>query len=209
MPQPIRNWYFEPEPVPLDAASAGDDDGVAAGLAWLPAAALQRHGARWLGPSDAATIPGSGRGGWARTPDSTVYRARTLLIPADLLRDDAMVGAINVALGPVGMRIVPPDLDSRPVRSGGAVAEALQRLPRIAGLVPAAAAPGKPTVPVVVDAWTALQTLRAAAGAGGRADNDSGVEGAGVEGARVEQAGLTPEIVRRIEIGRASCRERV
>src|ERR1700722_3095150 len=116
MPQPIRNWYFEPEPVPLDAAGAGDDDAAAAGLAWLPAALLQQHGARRLSPSDAATIPGSGRDGWARTPDSTVYRARTLLIPADLLRDDAVVGAINAALAPVGMRIVAPDLDRRPER---------------------------------------------------------------------------------------------
>ena len=190
MPQPIRNWYFEPEPVPLDAASAGDD-GVAAGLAWLPAASLQQHGARWLSPSDAATIPGSGRGGWARTPDSTVYRARTLLIPADLLRDDAVVGAINAALAPVGMSIAPPDLDSRPVRSDGAVADVLRRLPRIAGLVPAAPGPGRPAVPVVVDAWTALQTLRAAADAGVRADNSAEVAGA-------ESAGLTPEIVRRI-----------
>ena len=200
MPQPIRNWYFEPEPVPPDAAGAGDEDGVGADLACWPAALLQQHGARWLSPGDAATIPGPGRGGRGRTPDSTLYRARTLLIPADLLRDDAVVGAINAALAPVGMSVVPPDLDSRPVRSDGAVAEALLRLPRIAGLVPAAPAPGRPAVPVVVDAWTALQTLRAAADAGGRSGNDQGteVERAEVERAEVERAGLTPEVVGRI-----------
>ena len=48
-----------------------------------------------------------------------MYRARTLLIPADLLRDDAVVQAINAALAPVGMSIVLPDLDSRQARSGG------------------------------------------------------------------------------------------
>jgi hypothetical protein len=195
MPQPIRNWYFEPNPVPQEAGSSGDDDGIAPGLVCLPAASLQQHGARRLNPSDAPTIPGAGREGWARTPSSTVYRSRTLLIPADLLRDDDVVGAINAALAPVRMRIAAPDLDSRRPRSDGPVAEALQRLPRIAGLVPAAPEPGKPAVPVVVDAWTALQTLRAAADAAGRADNDAEVE---VEGAEVEGAALTPEIVARI-----------
>ena len=200
MPQPIRNWYFEPEPVPPDAASAGDDDGVAVGLAGWPAALLQLHGARRLSPSDAATIPGSWPGGRGGAPDSTVYRARTLLIPADLLRDDAVVGAINAALAPVGMSVVAPDLDSRPVRTDGAVAEALRRLPRIAGLVPAAPGPGTPAVPVVVDAWTALQTLRAAADAQARADNASQVGGAEVGGAEAGRAGLSPEIVGRIRL---------
>jgi hypothetical protein len=193
MPQPIRNWYFEPDPVPPEAGSAGDDDGIDPGLVFLPGVSLQKHGARRLNPSDAPTIPGSGRDGRARTPSSTVYRARTLLIPADLLRDDAVVGAVNVALRPVGMSIVLPDLDGRPVRSGGLVAEALQRLPRIAGLVPAAPEPGKAALPVVVDAWTALQALRAAADAAVRVDTRVEAEGTAAEGAV-----LTPEIVRRI-----------
>ena len=192
MPQPIRNWYFEPDPVPPGAGSAGDEDGVAPGLVFLPGASLQQHGARRLDPSDAPTIPGSGGDGWGRTPSSTVYRARTLLIPADLLRDDAVVRAINVALRPVGMSIVRPDLDSRQPRSVGPVAQALQRLPRIAGLVPAVPEPGQPAVPVVVDAWTALQTLRAAADAAGRTDRESEVEGA------EPIAALTQEIVVRI-----------
>ncbi len=163
MPQPFRNWYFEPDRVPPQADGPGCDDSTAPGIAYLPPASRQRHGARLLDPSDAPTIPGARQQGWARTPSSTVYRARTLLIPADLLRDDAVVAAINAALVPVGMSIVLPDLDSRPVRSEGPAADALRRLPRIAGLVPAVPAPGRPAVPVVVDAWTALQTLRAAA----------------------------------------------
>ena len=172
MPQPFRNWYFEPDRVPPEDGGPGRDDGIAPGLAYVPPASRQRHGARLLDPSDAPTIPGA-RPGWGRTPSSTVYRARTLLIPADLLRDDAVVAAVNAALAPVGMSIVLPDLDSRPVRSEGPAADALRRLPRIAGLVPAVPPAGSPAVPVVVDAWTALQTLRAAAEATARTNADA------------------------------------
>ena len=198
MPQPIRNWYFEPEPFPPEAASSGDDDGIAPRLASRPAPSLQRHGARLLNPGDAARIHGSGPGGGARPQSSTVHRATTLLIPGDLLRDDAVVGAINAALAPVGMSIAAPDPDSRQVRSNAAVAEALRRLPRVAGLLPAAPPPGKSAVPVVLDAWTALQTLRAAADAAVRADRDDTAEGAEAERAEAAGTGLTPEIVRRI-----------
>jgi subtilisin family serine protease len=193
MPQPVRNWYFEPDPVPREAGSAGDDDGIAPDLTCLPVASLRRHGARLLNPSDAPAIPWSKQEGWAGIPSSTVYRARTLLIPADLLRDDAMVLAINAALAPVGMSITLPNLDGRQVRSDGPVAEALRRLPRIAGLVPAMPEPGKPALPVVVDAWTALQALRAAAGTAARAEAVLADSGAEAEGAV-----LTTEVVRRI-----------
>ena len=193
MPQPFRNWYFEPDPVSAETGGAGPDAGVAPGINYVPPAARQRHGARLLDPSEAPTIPGSRQQGWGRTPSSTVYRARTLLIPADLLRDDAVVAAINAGLAPVGMGIVLPDLDGRPVRSEGPAAEALRRLPRIVGLVPAVPAAGRPAVPVVVDAWTALQALRAAAAAGGQAD----ANGPSPDGA-VAGTGLNPEIVGRI-----------
>src|ERR1700722_11266553 len=180
MPQPFRNWYFEPDPVPPEAERPGDDDRIARAIAYVSPTSLQRHGARALNPSAAPTIPGLGQRGWGRTPSSTAYRARTLLIPADLLRDEAVVAAMDGALAGVGMSIVLPDLDGRPVRSQGPAAETLRRLPRIAGLVPAVSAPGRPAVPVVVDAWTALQTLRAAAEAA------------------AEGAALTPQIVGRI-----------
>jgi hypothetical protein len=193
MPLPFRNWYFEPDPVPPEAGRPGNDDGIARPIAYVSPTSLQRHGARTLNPSAAPTIPGLGQRGWGRTPSSTVYRARTLLIPADLLRDEAVVAAINAALVPVGMSIVLPDLDSRPVRSQGPAAAALRRLPRIAGLVPAVSAPGRPAVPVVVDAWTALQTLRAAADTGAAV-----FESAESESAEFESAALTPEIVGRI-----------
>ena len=126
LPQPFRNWYFEPDPVSGESGSSGADADVAPGIAYVPPASRQQHGARLLDPSDAPTIPGSRQRGWGRTPSSTVYRARTLLIPADLLRDDAVVAAINAALAPVGMGIVLPDLDSRPIRSEGPAAEALR-----------------------------------------------------------------------------------
>jgi Subtilase family len=193
MPQPFRNWYFEPDPVSDATGRSGADDAIAPGIAYVPAASRRRHGARLLDPSDAPAIPGSRQHGWGAAPSSTVYRARTLLIPADLLRDDAVVAAINAALAAVGMSIVLPDLASRQVRSEGPTAEALRRLPRIVGLVPAVPAAGKPPVPVVIDAWTALQTLRAAAEAGGRTDNDAAEFDSAAPGAV-----LNPEIVRRI-----------
>ena len=143
MPQPFRNWYFEPDPISGKTGNSRADDGVAPSIAYVPPGSRQQHGARLLDPGEAPTIPGSGQLGWGRTPSSTVYRARTLLIPADLLRDDAVVAAINTALAPVGMGIVLPDLDSRPVRSEGPAAEALRRLPRIVGLVPTAPADGR------------------------------------------------------------------
>jgi Subtilase family len=193
MPQPFRNWYFEPDRVPPEAGGPRSD-GIAPGIAYVPPASRQRHGARLLDPSDAPTIPGARQQGWGRTPSSTVYRARTLLIPADLLRDDAVVAAINAALAAVGMSIVLPDLDSRPVRSEGPAADALRRLPRIAGLVPAVPAAGRPAVPVVVDAWTALQTLRAAAEAPARTNDDDAANA----NAELTGAVLTTEIVGRI-----------
>jgi hypothetical protein len=91
-------------------------------------------------------VPGA-PAGWGRPPRSTVYRARTLLIPADLLRKRDIVTAIDTALAPVGMRIAFPDQE-RPLA-------VLPNLPRVVVLVPAG------PLPVTVDAWTALQALRA------------------------------------------------
>jgi hypothetical protein len=166
MPDPTTNWFFEPR---HDGAGIGhDDDDSAPGLTCIPPALLQRHGARVLDPSNAAAVPDSRQPGWTvhRPPKSTVYRARTLLIPAYLLQDAAVTEAINAALAHIGMGIVIRDLDARPVRSNGPAAQLLERLPRPAVLVPIAME-GKPVLPVVVDAWVALQTLRAAADAAG------------------------------------------
>lgn len=191
MPQPTRNWYFEawPDgeaggPAEADGHDGHDDrdDGPAGGLAGLPPALLARHGGLVLDPGGAAAIPHrpGAPAGWSGAPGSTVYRARTLLVPGDLLADPVTVGAANAALARVGMRLVPPG-PGRRVRGGGRVAELLRRLPRVAVLVPAAE-PGRPALPVRVDAWTALQALRAAAGPGDQA-------GPGGKGGGGDQAG--------------------
>jgi hypothetical protein len=159
MPEPSRTWYFEPR-------SANDHDGGDSDyrLPILPDQLLQRHGARVLDPGNAVV---AGRG---RRPMPTVYRARTLLIPADLTADRAVVEAINAVLAEVGMSIVVPEPDLRRPRPdgrvGGRAAEVLRRLPRTVVLVPAVPEPGSPVRPVVIDAWTALQALRSAAAAG-------------------------------------------
>jgi Subtilase family len=114
----------------------------------MPASLLQRHGARVLCPAEAAAVAG-----WP-APRSTVYRARTLLVPGDLL-NEAAVSDMNRTLAQVGMTVVAPGGQPR--------AGLLRRLPRTVALAPTAA--GGAAAPVVVDAWVALQMLRAAAGA--------------------------------------------
>jgi len=180
MPDPMTNWFFEPR---RDGAWAGHDDDhdddSAPGLTCVPTAVLQRHGARVLDPGNAAAVPHSRQqrpnGNRARTPRATVYRARTLMIPADLLRNSEVTQAINTALAFVGMNIVRPELDNRPVRNGGPAAQVLQQLPRPAVLVPAPPEPGVPAKPVVIDAWVALQALRAAADAADQKADQSAV----------------------------------
>jgi Subtilase family len=194
MPQLTRNWYFASRPAPDDGRHPDDDDASAPGLTSAPSALLQRHGARVLDPTSAATIPRSpgSPANWAAIPRSTVYRARTLLIPAVLLSEQPIVSAINSALATVGMRIVPPDLERRPVRAGGRVGEVLRLLPRVVVLEPTAE-PGKPVLPVTVDAWTALQALRAAAVAAGT-PNPPGPQGL------ARERRLTPDQVRGISL---------
>jgi len=153
-------WFFEPRggggSVAGPGSGPGRDDGDAGpGLIGLPAAVLQRHGARVLDPQAAEIVPGVPFG-QALAP--TVYRARTLLVPGDLLRRPDVMLAINRVLESAGMGLVPPEEeDAEEDRGGGTVFEVLRDLPRPAALVPTGAAP------VVVDAWRALQTLRAAA----------------------------------------------
>jgi hypothetical protein len=153
----------------------GDGDDTAPGLTGIPSAVLQRHGAVVLDPSRAATVGGSG------TPRSTVYRARTLLIPADLLQRPEVVDAISHVLRGVRMALVAPEPAEPPARGDSPVAEQLRMLPRVAVLRPARPEQGAPALPVVVDAWVALQALRAAAEV-------------------TEFAALTPETVGRIAL---------
>ena len=79
MPAQKPQWFFQPRSH-RNGAGTGDGD-TAAGLTTLPAAMLQRHGARVLDPEKAAAVHGF------QPPRSTVYRARTLLVPDGLLQD--------------------------------------------------------------------------------------------------------------------------
>jgi hypothetical protein len=168
-------WFFQRRPDGDEARH--DEDDLAPGLIGLPAEVLQRHGAVVLDPGTAAAVHGY------PTPRSTIYRARTLLVPGDLLEDLAFIEALNQVLRGVGMTLKPPGRDEQPPgrdeeKAGdGDVMEVLRELPRLAVLVPAEGA----TTPAVVDAWIALQALRATAAAPKHPE---------ITKAKVEQIGL-------------------
>jgi Subtilase family len=149
-------WYFQPRS-DGGGAARDDDDDPPPGLLSLPAALLERHGARVLHPGHAAVVDGYPR------PRPTVYRARTLLVPDDLHQDSGFITDVNRVLGLAGMRLElttgDADADLAAGDGGQQVFEDLSRLPRPAVLVPLPDY-GRP---VDIDAWTALQTLRAAA----------------------------------------------
>jgi hypothetical protein len=152
MPEPSTSWFFQPR---RHRNGSGPDDGDSApGLISLPPALLQRHGAKLLDPERAVAVHGY------PPPRPTVYRARTLLVPGDL-QMPAPVRAINAILARVGITLIPSRPSRDTDRDQTDVDEVLARLPRPAALVPAKDA----GVPAVVDAWVALQTLRAAAAA--------------------------------------------
>jgi hypothetical protein len=134
-------WFFTPSPDGDRTERGGSDH--AAGLIGLPDAVLQRHGARVLDPAKAVLLSGD------EPPLPTAYRARTLLVPGHVLRDVDLRRAVTNALADIGLDLVTPDRD---------MFEELPQLPRTAALVPLPDF-GRP---VEVDAWVALQTLRAA-----------------------------------------------
>lgn len=158
-------WYFEPL-VHHDQAE-NDAEDVSDGPRGMSEAVLQRHGARVLSPEDAADFSEDGG-----TALSTVYRARTLLVPGDLLH---LGSTIDRVLAPIGLRLAGPGLggDAAPPSDGAGPGSqaagrpdqsqsAALRLPQTAVLVPVAGQDG----PVVADASVALQKLRAAAKSG-------------------------------------------
>jgi hypothetical protein len=154
-------WYFEPHRDPDRAWNDGDS---AEGLSDLPAELLQRHGATVLDPATAALTK------LGPPPRSTVYRTKTLLIPGDLLDSPASLRALNAVLAQIGLKLVPVGAEhakgrGRPAASASReLAAKLAQLPRTAVLAPVE----NSKTPVMVDAWLALQTLRAAATAGRR-----------------------------------------
>ncbi len=153
MREPNTKWFFQRRPAGNGARSRDDD--AAPGLINLPAAMLLRHGARVLDPGSAVAVDG------VPTPQSTVYRAKTLLVPGNLHGQEP-IRALNKILEPIGVNLV-SSVPGRGKNHGkGHRIDVLPELPRPAVLVPVK---GSDT-PVVVDAWLALQTLRAATRAG-------------------------------------------
>jgi subtilisin family serine protease len=185
-------WYFQPRPDGGGAAPDNDDDSPP-GLLDLPASLLERHGARVLNPARAGAVDGYPR------PRPTVYRARTLLVPDDLQRGGDFITTANEVLKVAGMILVPPgenvDADLAAGDGDQQVFAELARLPRPAALVPL---PGYGR-PVDIDAWTALQTLRAAALQGEQVPNQ-GEPGAGEAPAAERQLIIDKASVDRIEL---------
>ena len=145
-------WYFQDRSA--DAGAEQDDSYTQPGLISLPAELLERHGARVLDPGQAATLSTD-----ATTLRPTIYRRSTLLIPGHLLRKQDFLDAVDAALAGVKMQLASPAGPDQNLAEGeGDIFEELRQLPRPAVLVPAA-----DSGPVVVDAWVALQALRAAA----------------------------------------------
>jgi hypothetical protein len=148
MPEQTMNWSFEPRRG--DGAAGHDDDDPPPGPVTLPAALLQRHGAVVLDPGSAVAVRG------LPVPRPTVYRAKTLLIPGNL-----PLTPVNDVLRRIGLTLEPtePGQDTAYGDGDQDIAGVLRQLPRTAVLVPVK----DHDVPVRIDAWHALQTLRAAA----------------------------------------------
>ena len=151
-------WFFQPDGDRTGARQDGEEDSGPGQISLSPEL-LVRHGVRVLDPGRAAAVAG------LPIPRPTVYRARTLLIPDHLQQDDAVIEAINEVLADVGMELLRPEPSHDTADEDGAAEEygevfrELRQLPRPVVLVPAR---GHAT-PVVVNAWVALQALRAAA----------------------------------------------
>ena len=128
MPAQKPQWFFQPRSH-RNGTGTGDGD-AAAGLTTLPAAMLRRHGAHVLDPEKAAAVHGF------PSPRSTVYRARTLLVPGGLLQEAPKVRAINEILDDVGMTLIPSRPEAPPRVHDPELARKLAQLPRVVTLAP-------------------------------------------------------------------------
>jgi len=149
-------WFFQPR-VDGDESDQPDDDS-AGGIFGLPAALLQRHGARVLDPATAPLLSG------VQPPQPTVYRTRTLLIPEPVVRDFGLRNPLDTALANIGLKIDAPDAHHDV--AARELSEDVSRLPRSYALAPLdpqrdGNRADHQTVPVVVDAWAALQAIHA------------------------------------------------
>jgi subtilisin family serine protease len=139
----------------LEVSGAGRPDSAGSGstarLA-LPAELLERHGARELRPGDVPLLPGQPPVG------STVYRVDTLLVPQRLVAGARFApDAITQALATVNMAFNRPPL--QPIGADPDLDRLLASVPDLpvrVRLVPSGGAP------VSVDAFVAVQAVRAA-----------------------------------------------
>src|SRR5580704_17097235 len=97
MREPKMTWFFMPS-AETDSSPRQDDDN-APGLISLPAELLHRHGARVLDPGKAALLSGD------EPPRPTVYRARTLLVPDDVIQNDDLIDAARMILTRIGLEL--------------------------------------------------------------------------------------------------------
>src|SRR5947209_8738752 len=133
----------QPEPRPAPVSNLG--------MPYLSPALVNRHGGRVLQPADAAIAPG------ARPPAATAYRANTLLIPDSVLRNASAVAAIDQALATVGLELeIPPPL----IESAPSLRPWLRELADVPRAVVLRVRDD--AGPTSVDAWVALQAIRAA-----------------------------------------------
>ncbi len=120
----------------LGAQQVGGSEAESASRLRVPPVLLDRHDARVLDPNR-HDVSGGPR------PRSTAYRPRVLLIPDDVLRDEATIGAVRRVLNAAGIEVAAPEpgpgSTPRPV--------------------PLHALVGRDDD---VDSWVALQRLRAA-----------------------------------------------
>ena len=131
------------------------DSSATSFLTAIPQSVLDRHGARVLDPAGAPVVAG-----WP-APAATVYRVASLLIPEDLIRSGHLID-LNQALESAGLELAPPP----PVDSLHPEIRAFaDRFHLLARPVPLTVR--RDAMPTVVDAWVALQYLRAAGAAGG------------------------------------------
>lgn len=149
MPDPSPDWFFQPR---SQAAGTAEDAGD--GLIRFPAELLQRHGARILNPDTAVSVPGF------PPPRSTVYRARSLLVPVNL-QHAAKLATFNQVLSRLGMKLLPGPAGHDAGHGNPDVARQMATVPRPVVLT----ATEDSGTPVTVDAWVALQALRAASAA--------------------------------------------
>src|SRR6185437_15098965 len=137
MPDPNPDWFFQPR---RHSASPAEDQGT--GLISLPAEVLQRHGARVLNADTAVSVPGF------PPPRSTVYRARSLLVPVNL-QHAAKLATFNQVLSGLGMKLLPGPAGHDAGHGNPDVARQMAAVPRPVVLT----ATEDSGMPVTVDAW--------------------------------------------------------